>query len=84
MDMFAHSELATAYFMKGLGLKPDNYRIVNTYFEEEIYYAFSKDTDNAEIFRLNQALKTIKSPSTNGISRFDEIVAEYLPNGKLE
>jgi len=84
VELFAHSDLATAYFMTGLGLNPKNYRIVNTYFEEEIYYAFSKDTDDTKISKLNQALNTIKTPSANGISRFEEIVAEYLPNGKLE
>ncbi len=84
VDLLAHSDMATAFLMTGLGIDTKEYTVVYTYFEESLYYAFSKDTDDALITKLNLTLSKLKIRSAGQASRFDEIVAEYLPNGRLK
>lgn len=84
VDLFAHSDLGAAYFMRNLGLKPRKYSMLYTYEEVSLYFAFNKSTEDTLIAKLNRALEKLKQPGPAGVSRFDEIVDQYLPNGRVE
>lgn len=84
IDFFAHGNTSTAYLMKSLGMKSNKYEILHTYMEVPLYYAFSKDTSDKLIKKLNDNLAKLKKPGRDGKSRLDKIVAKYLPSGILE
>lgn len=83
-DLFAYSDLGGAYFMKTMGIDPREYTMAHTYLEVPMYFAFNKATDDGIIAKLNKALRQLKQPGPAGVSRFDEIVERYLPNGRIK
>lgn len=83
VDYFVHTEIATAYLMKKMRMQTDDYSVVLTFMEVPLYYAFSKDTKDSFIDKLNKNLTILKKPGKNGRSRFDKIVDKYLPQGTL-
>lgn len=84
VDYFASMEASAAYLMTGLGMKPNQYGIAQTIKEVPMYYAFSKDTEDGLIAKLNENLKKMKEPGPDGKSRYEKIVAKYLPNGGID
>ena len=78
VDMFIHSDAATAYFMPGLGMNPEEFAVVHVFEETPLYFAFSKDVDDALIERLQAALDQLKQSGD-----YDKIVAKHLPRGRL-
>ena len=80
IEYFAHGDLSTIYLMERMGMNAKNYHIKHTYLEVPLYYAFSKDTSDDFIEKLNENLVKLKKPGSDGKSRFDKIVAKYLPN----
>jgi len=83
VDYFAHGNASTAYLMKLMGMKRNKFEVIYTYSEVPLYFAFSKDTSDAFIQTLNNNLIKLKKPGTDGKSRFDKIVAKYLPPGMV-
>ena len=83
IDFFAHGDASAAYLMKAMGLKTAKYKILHTYSEVPLYFAFSKDTSDKLIKKLNDNLAKMKKPGKNGLSRVDRIVSKYLPKGVL-
>jgi polar amino acid transport system substrate-binding protein len=66
VDMVAFSYQAMKYLIKELGLNPDEYELVYLLEEVELYYAFSKDFDDAFIQRLNAIVKELNDdPQTS-------------------
>lgn len=84
LDFFVHSDTSATYLMTSLNMKTDTFSVHHTYLEVPIYFAFSKDTDDGFIKKLNDNLEKMKQPGKDGKSRFDKIVAKYLPNGVLD
>lgn len=84
VDYFATRAAAAAYQMKAMSMKPGDYRVINTYKEVPLYFAFSTDTDDALIERLNASLNALRKPGANGKSRYDMTVKKYLPDGTIE
>lgn len=84
IDYFAHADTSTLYLMKAMGMKASKFEILHTYLEVPLYYAFSKDTDDEFIKKLNINLANLKTPGSDGKSRFDKIAAKYLPNNVLK
>lgn len=83
VDFFVHTNSAAAYLMGAMHMKTDDYSVILTFLEVPIYYAFSKDTKDGFIAKLNENLRKLKKPGKNGVSRFDKIVGKYLPQGAL-
>ena len=75
-DLFASTELGAAGQLVGMGLPPDEFTVYFTFDEEPLYFAFSRDTDDGLIHRLNRALQEIKATGPQGLSRFDRMFAE--------
>lgn len=84
VNFFAFYDSAATYMMQTLDMRMDNYKVMLTYREEPLYFAFSKDTPDNLIAKLNTALEKLKQPDKNGKSRYDRIVAKYLPHGLLQ
>lgn len=83
VDYFAHGNASTTYLMGKLGIPWNKYEVMHTFEEVPLYYAFSKDTSDEFIKKLNDNLKKLKEPGADGKSRFDKIVAKYLPPGMM-
>ncbi|WP_319585195.1 transporter substrate-binding domain-containing protein [uncultured Pseudodesulfovibrio sp.] len=75
-DLFASTELGAATQLAGMGLDPEDFTVYFTFDEESLYFAFSRDTDDQLIHRLNRALQEIKATGPQGRSRFDMMFAD--------
>ncbi|XXJ20152.1 substrate-binding periplasmic protein [Desulfovibrio caledoniensis] len=75
-DLFASTELGAASLLAGMGLRPEDFTVYFTFDEEPLYFAFSRDTDDRLIHRLNRALQEIKATGPQGQSRFDKMFAD--------
>lgn len=84
VDYFATVAAKAAYLMKSMSMDPAQYAIVATYKEVPLYFAFSKDTSDKLIAKLNNALNEIKKNGPDGRSHYDKIVKKYLPSGMLK
>lgn len=84
IDFFAYGDVSTTYLMKSMGLKMNKFKVLHTYGEVPLYYAFSKDTPDTFIKTLNENLQKLKKPGKDGRSRYDKIVAKYLPQGVIK
>ena len=80
VDLFAATQAAAPDLMAGLGLNHEDYVVCYTYEEEPLYFAFSRDTDDRLITRLNRALKEIKSTGEGGLSLFDRMFTDKMMN----
>ena len=78
IDMFAFNVPTTFYLMIQMGLDPNDYEVVYTLKEAQLYFAFHHDMDAAFIARMNTALEELKQPDSTGKSEFDRIVETYL------
>jgi polar amino acid transport system substrate-binding protein len=76
VDLFASTELGVRSQLEGMGMTAEDYTVYFTFDEEPLYFAFSRDTDDNLIHRLNRALQQIKATGPNGLSRFDEMFAD--------
>lgn len=77
VDLFAFTEKGAPYLMDGLGMAQSDYTICYTFDEQPLYFAFSKDTDDSLISRLNKELKDLKATGVNGQSQFDKLLAQW-------
>lgn len=84
IDLMAHSDMATTFLMKKMGMNPKDYKVVYVYKKIALYMAFSKSTDEASIKMMNNALAAYKKPMANGDTAFDRNVRKYLPYGVIE
>lgn len=76
VDLFAATELGIPCLLAGMGMREEDYTVYFTFDEEPLYFAFSRDTDDQLISRLNQALREIKAAGPQGVGRYDRMVAE--------
>ncbi len=72
IDMFAYEINSAKYEAKNNGHNFDDFDIIYTLKEGQLYYAFNIETDDEVINRWQNALDTVKA---NG--RYDEIMAKY-------
>ncbi len=72
IDMFAYELNAASYEAKAKGHNLDDFEVIYTLKEGELYYAFNKETDDRLIMRWQNALDTVKE---NGL--FDSILKKY-------
>ena len=61
IDMFAYDENVAFYYAKRNGFNIDDFEVIYTLKEAELYFAFNKNTDDKIINRWQKALDTIKS-----------------------
>jgi len=73
IDLFTTTLRGAPQLMQGLGLKLEDYKVCYTLTEEPLYFAFSKQTDDAVICRLNAALEGIKTEGTGWTHRFSQM-----------
>ncbi len=83
VDFFAYGNYCAACLMEKMGMNPHEFKVFYTFEEVPLYYAFSLDTDDQLIMKLNENLRKMKIPGQDGKSRFDKIVAKYLPDGAI-
>ena len=83
LDLMVHSDMATTYLMQRMRMDPMDYRIVHTCKRIPIYFAFSKDTDDALIKKYNDALASFTVSTFNGDSAFKKTLRKHLPKGPV-
>lgn len=84
IDYFAHTDISATYMLRKMGMSLGDYTVIHTFREVELYYAFSRDTPDSFIAKLNATLTKLKKRSKNGKSQFDMIMGKYLPYGILD
>lgn len=84
IDLIAHSDMETTYQMQKMRMNKNKYKVVYTYKKVPLYFAFSKDTDDARIKLFNDALASYKISMSHGDSAFSRNVRKYLPKGVIE
>ncbi|WP_229593981.1 substrate-binding periplasmic protein [Pseudodesulfovibrio sediminis] len=78
VDLFAYTAKGAPYLMAGLGMQEKDYIIYYTFEDEPLYFAFSKDTDDKLIHRLNMTLKELKATGRDGTSQFEKILGSQI------
>jgi len=78
VDLFAFTQKGVPYLMDGLGMAQNDYTICFTFDEQPLYFAFSKDTDDALINKLNRELKNLKATGTGGLSQYDKLLTQWM------
>lgn len=73
LDLWAYEEIVAYWKLRELGLSPDDFEVVYTLLEQQYYFAFNKDTDDALIQKLQRALDELKA---NGV--YSAILKKYL------
>lgn len=84
VDLIANSNLETAYLMRKMRMDPSKYKVAYVYKKVPLYFAFSKDTDDAKIKLYNNALASIKTPMANGDTVFKKNLRKYVPTGEIK
>lgn len=84
VDYFVHSDVSATYMLDKMSMKHSDYTVRHTFLEVPLYFAFSKDTSDKFIKKLNDTLAQLKKPGKDGRSRYDRIVAKYLPKGTIK
>ena len=72
IDFWAYDEITAIWFIKKLGLDSTRFTAAYTLKEGEMYYAFSLDTDDAQVAALQQGLDKLKQQQ-----RYLDIVNAY-------
>lgn len=79
IDGIAYEENVARWFIRKNDLSNDDFEVSHVLKEGELYYAFSKDTDDAFVETLQKGIDAIKStPGKLGDSLYDDIVRDYL------
>lgn len=77
VDLFATTERGAPCLLEGLGMNLAEYAVYHVLEEEPLYFAFSKDTDDQLIFRLNAALRNLKYKPEHRLSRLDRMIYSF-------
>jgi len=77
-DAIAYNIDSMRYAMKSLSINPDNYEAVYVLKKTRLYFAYSKETNDAFIDLMNATLKRLKTADNTGVCFFDRIVFSYL------
>ncbi|WFS61254.1 transporter substrate-binding domain-containing protein [Pseudodesulfovibrio thermohalotolerans] len=75
-DLFATTELDAPRLLEGLGMRQEDYTVYFVFNEESLYFAFSRDTDDDLIDKLNLALEEIRASEARGTNRFEMTCAQ--------
>ncbi|WP_051303434.1 substrate-binding periplasmic protein [Psychromonas aquimarina] len=79
IQLWAYEENVARLFIKTNDLDNDDFVVVHVLKEGELYYAFSKDVDDALIEKLQKGLDQVKvSPGKIGKTLYDDILSNYL------
>ncbi|WP_019613811.1 substrate-binding periplasmic protein [Psychromonas ossibalaenae] len=79
VQLWAYEENVARWFIKTNNLENDDFVVVHTLKEGELYYAFSKDVDDALTDSLQKGLDQVKSaPGKIGKTLYDDILSNYL------
>lgn len=84
IDLLVHSDMAAAYQMRKMGMDQDDFDVFYTIKKPPLYFAFSKDSDDATIKLLNEALSMYKRPMVGAHTAYDQSVYKHLPKGPVE
>lgn len=81
IDLFAHTADSSFYMMPSLGMDPTKYEIYYV-IEQDIplYIGFHRGFSDAFVSRLQRAFDNLRTPGSDGMSRYDAIVDKYLPD----
>lgn len=78
IDLWAYDELVGRWLIKNSGLNADDFEVVYTLKDSQLYYAFSKDSDPELRQKLQQGIDQVKSTvQANGLTEYENIVSKY-------
>lgn len=77
VDMISHVGSVALYFMRSLNMNPKAYEIVYLLDMQQLYFALSKDTDDAVVERMQKSLNSMRSSADGGDGTLDAILAGH-------
>lgn len=81
IDIWAFPEDAGRHFTEEVTGNYYSYTVVYQLENQDLYYAFSKDTPDSVVQSFQQALDSVKQEKdASGISTYDRILGRYLPS----
>jgi polar amino acid transport system substrate-binding protein len=82
IDLWAYGEVQGRYFTGLVTGDPDAFRIVYTFPDVSLYYAFSRDVPDDTVEAFQQALDVLKTDTLGrGYSEYERILFRYLGAG---
>lgn len=79
IQLWAYEENVARWFIKTNGLSNEDFVVVHVLKEAELYYAFSKDIDDALIESVQKGVDDVKAtPGKIGKTLYDDILSDYL------
>lgn len=78
IDLLAFPKSPTFYEMLRQGMDPNQFKAVHDMKSMDLYFAFNRNTDDALIHGLQQALDLLKKRGPDGNCEYDAIVNRYF------
>lgn len=79
IQLLAYGKPVARWYIHNAGLDNANFEVVYELDEADLYYAFSRDVDDALVEKLQKAIDRIKSlPGVFGKTLYDDILLDYL------
>lgn len=84
VDLISQADTAAPFWLRLMGMAPEDYEMVYVLKELELYMAFNKATDDALLQKVQSAVDAMKrSPSGGGPSRYAVIMQRYMEDGPI-
>lgn len=83
VDLITQADTAAPSWIKKMNLDQSDFEMVHVIKHLQLYIAFNKETDDALIESFQAALDGMKMPNGDGVSRYNEIMKEYLADGPI-
>jgi polar amino acid transport system substrate-binding protein len=80
IDLWCYPEITGRYYAAQVTGNYDAFSIVQTLNEVGIYYAFSRDVPETDIRAYQAALDELKQEKNGSVSRYQEILRQYIPD----
>ena len=78
IDLWAYDEVVGRWLLKNGGLNTDEFEVVYALKENQLYYAFSRDSDPLLRQQLQQGIDQVKSNvQANGFTEYENIISKY-------
>lgn len=83
LDLIIHTNIFLSHLLESHGLSPDDFEMIYQLMTLDLYIAFSPDTEDSLIARLQSELDKMKKKKPNGLSEFDLLIRQYLKGEKI-
>jgi polar amino acid transport system substrate-binding protein len=83
IDAWAYGDITGIWLIQQSGANASDYKVAYVLGENNVYYAFNKETPDSLVQSFRQALDYIKSnKDSSGVSDYEKILSKYIPEIK--